>query len=224
MINRLRISGAIIFLLLIFLIHSCKKDDDSVIKDGDGNIYTSIVIGTQVWMVENLKTTHFKNGTDIPLIIDGTAWSSLSTPGYCWYNSDESAYKNIYGALYNWFTVKTGNLCPTGWHVPTQDEWITLSNYLVGGNVAGKMKETGTAHWSSTNAEVTNESGFTALPGGYRYNDGKFDFMGINAFWWSVTTSNADWAYSREVDIDYSDFFEFNDPKKAGFSVRCLRD
>ena len=196
-----------------------------VAVDSDGNIYTTVKIGTQVWMVENLKATHYKNGTAIPLVTDGTAWSNLGAPGYCWYNNDEFSYKNTYGALYNWFAVNTGNLCPTGWHIPTKEEWATLATFLGGESTSGgKLKETGTTHWQSPNTGANNESGFTALPGGYRYNDGKFDFIGLNGFWWSTTFAYSDRAYSRELDFDYAYFFDFNDPKKAGFSVRCIKD
>ncbi len=212
-------------ILLLVLVHSCNKDDDDTIKDSDGNAYTSVKIGTQIWMVENLKTTHYKNGTGIPLVTDGTEWSNLSTPGYCWYNNNESSYKDTYGALYNWFTINTGNLCPAGWHVPSKEEWATLATFLGGESIAGgKLKETGTTHWQSPNTGASDESGFTALPGGYRYDDGIFDFIGWNGFWWSTTVSYSDKAFSRELEFDYSYFFEFNDPKKAGFSVRCVKD
>jgi uncharacterized protein (TIGR02145 family) len=214
-----------VLILIVSSLFSCKKDDVDTLKDADNNIYTSVKIGTQAWMVENLRTTHFNNGTTIPLVTNGTSWSIFVTPGYCWYNNDESAYKNIYGALYNWYCVNTGNLCPEGWHVPDQDEWNTLSTYLGGENIAGdKIKETGTIHWQSPNTGANNTSGFTALPGGYRYNDGEFDFMGLNGFWWSATAVTTERSFSRELEFDFSYFFEFNDPKKAGFSVRCVKD
>jgi uncharacterized protein (TIGR02145 family) len=219
-----RIFGLLIILLLF---PSCKKDKegDGSIKDFDENVYTSVVIGTQIWMIENLKTTHFNNGSEIPLITNNTAWSSLSSQGYCWYNNDESSNKSTYGALYNWFTVNTGNLCPSGWHVPKKEEWDILATYLGGDNFAGgKLKETGNAHWLSPNVGATNESGFTGLPGGQRDNSGTFLFLGIVGFWWANTSSSSDWAYSRELDNDYSDFFSFNDIKRFGFSVRCVKD
>jgi len=215
---------SVVIIVALFMKY-CKKDEDNAIKDYDGNIYTSVAIGTQVWMIENLKTSHFNNGTAIPLITDGTAWSNLGTPGYCWYNNDGAANKDTYGALYNWFTVSTGNLCPKGWHVPSQEEWAALATYLGGDHAAGnKLKEAGSTHWQSPNTGADNSSGFTALPGGYRYDNDVFEWITINGFWWSSTYAYGERSYSRELDIEYSDFFVFNDPKKAGFSVRCLKD
>jgi uncharacterized protein (TIGR02145 family) len=157
-------------------------------KDGDNNNYPIVVIGTQTWMAENLKTTKYKKGTGIPLVADVTAWGALKTPAFCWYNNDEAAYKNTYGALYNWYTVKTDSLCPTGWHVSTDAEWTTLTDYLGGLTMAGsKLKETGPFHWGNPNSGVTNESGFTALPGGYRASGGGFSVNGSYGFWWSST-------------------------------------
>ena len=223
--NIFRIIQAMFFTFMVLLIHSCKKTPYNPIKDIDGNVYTDAMIGTQVWMRENLKTTKYNDGTTIPLVTDKTAWANLSTPGYCWYNNDATTYKTIYGALYNWYTVNTGKLCPTGWHVPTKDEWAILATYLGGESVAGgKLKETGTSHWLSPNTGANNTSGFTALPGGYRYTAGEFDFVGMNGFWWSVNESTTDWAYDRELDNDNSYYWFFNDPKKAGFSVRCIKD
>jgi uncharacterized protein (TIGR02145 family) len=213
--------------LILLLLPSCKKEkeDDGSIKDFDGNNYTSVVIGTQTWMVENLKTTHFKDGSEIPLKTNNTDWGNLSSPGYCWYNNDESSNKSTSGAMYNWYTVNTGNLCPSGWHVPIKEEWDLLSTYLGGDNSAGgKLKEIGTTHWRSPNLGATNESGFTGLPGGQRDDKGTFLFLGMNGFWWTNTLSYSGWAYSRELDYDYSNFFSFNDKIKFGFSVRCIKD
>jgi len=183
--------------------------------------YSTVQIGDQTWMAENLKSTYYTDGTPIPLVTDSATWSNLTTPGYCWYDNDSVTYADPYGALYNWYTVNTGNLCPTDWHVPTDTEWTTLADYLGGENVAGgKLKETGTTHWVSPNEGATNESGFSALPGGSRIYSG----IGYYGFWWSATEAYADKAVSRELDFDYSYFFEFNDPMKAGFSVRCIKD
>jgi uncharacterized protein (TIGR02145 family) len=217
---------SVLGLVLILIISlSCKKekDDEGSIKDFDN--YTSVVIGTQTWMVENLRTTHFKDGSKIPLITNNTNWENLSTPGYCWYNNDESLNKNTYGALYNWYAVNKGNLCPSGWHIPTKDEWDVLALYLGGDPAAGgKLKEVGTTHWLSPNLGATNESGFTGLPGGQRDDKGTFLMIGEYGFWWTNTLSYSVWAYSRELDYDYSHFFSFNDKIKFGFSVRCIQD
>ena len=186
--NIYRISGAI---LLIFLIHFCKKSDDNVIKDGDGNVYTSVKIDTQVWIVENLKTTKYNDGIAIPLVTDNSDWGNLTTSAYCWYTNDAAANKSTYGSIYNWYAVNTGKLCPTGWHVPTDEEWTILINYLGGGSVAGnKLKEAGTIHWISPNAG-TNESGFTALPGGRRTSAGIYVSLTDYGYWWSSTESSS---------------------------------
>ena len=195
------------------------------VSDIDGNTYKTVTIGTQTWMAENLRVARYKNGTEIPLVTDETDWAALSTPGYCWYNNDEATYKANYGALYNWYTVSTSNLCPTGWHVPTDAEWTTLTTYLGGESVAGgKLKETGTTHWTSPNTGATNETGFTALPGGGRGEDGVFRYIGGACDLWSVTEFDASYAWYRRLVSSRNDAIRPNFYKKAGFRVRCLRD
>ena len=207
------------------------------VTDVDGNIYSTIGIGSQLWMAENLKTTKYSNGTDIPLITDNTTWAELTTPGYCWYDNDQATYGETYGALYNWFTVEAGNLCPTGWHVPTDEEWKTLEMYLGmsqeeaelqgwrGTDEGGKLKETGTTHWNSPNTGATNESGFTALPGGLRYYGGSFHAIGNDGLWWSASEDGTGSAGFRNVYYDDSGVNRgYGDDEENGFSVRCLRD
>jgi uncharacterized protein (TIGR02145 family) len=138
------------------------------LADFDGNIYPAVQIGSQVWMAENLKTTKLNDGTEIPNIPSVIEWAGLETPVYDYYMQDQEVNGSIYGPLYNWYTVNTGLVCPTGWHVPSVDEWNSLIQFL-GEDVAGnKLRETGTIHWSPPNADATNEFGFTALPGGFR--------------------------------------------------------
>lgn len=200
------------------------------VTDIDNNIYITATIGSQVWMVENLKTTKYKNGGSIPNIT--SLWGSLQNGAYCCY-SNNIANKNIYGALYNFFAVNTGNLAPNGWHVPTNDEWLILINYLGGYTVAGgKMKEAGFSHWASPNTNATNESGFKGLPGGSlsEFND----FYGINTDgnFWSSSSYNG--AYAYYVDLTYSNGqVSYNygnslplpsDNVRKGFSVRCVKD
>jgi uncharacterized protein (TIGR02145 family) len=176
-------------------------------------------------MVKNLKTTRYNDGTAIPLVTDGAAWAALSTPGYCWYENEESSFKPSYGALYNGYTVNTGKLCPIGWHVPSDAEWTALRTYLGGENVAGeKLKESGTTYWVSPNTGATNESGFTALPGGLRYQDGLFHDFGFSGYWWSSTEYSASRAFFFYMDYEYSNVFRFDNFKKIGFSVRCMKD
>jgi uncharacterized protein (TIGR02145 family) len=143
------------------------------VTDVDGNVYKTLTIGTQIWMTENLKTTKYSDGSDIPRVTDNTEWSSLTTGALCWYKNDEATYRNLYGAYYNFHAVNTGKLCPTGWHVPTDTEWTELTTYLGGiNNTGGKLKETGTIFasppglWRHPNTDATNETGFTARPGG----------------------------------------------------------
>lgn len=195
------------------------------VKDIDGNIYNTVTIGTQVWMAENLKTTRYNDGIVIPLVTDNTDWSNLITPGYCWYKNDEPTYGDTYGILYNWYTVETGNLCPVGWHVPTDKEWTALSDFLGGESIAGgKMKETGTAHWNSPNLSATNENGFTALPGGSRDSGGNFNYLGYYSYWWSATAQGPSYALPRYLSYDNGSMAKFPNDNRNGFSVRCLKD
>lgn len=141
--------------------------EKGTVTDVDGNVYQTIGIGSQFWIAENLKTTKYNDGTSIPLVTDNRDWSLLFTPAYCWYNNDEINNKITYGALYNWYTLNTGKLCPSGWHVPNNTEWAVLASYLGGPEVAGgKMKVPGTDYWNSPNTGATNSSGFSAFPGG----------------------------------------------------------
>ncbi len=194
------------------------------VKDADGNSYKLVKIGNQLWMAENLKTTKYNDGTLIPLVTDTVDWSILTTPAYCWPNNHDST-KYTYGGLYNWHTVNTGNLCPTGWHLPSDAEWTELTNYLGGVSVAGgKMKETGTAHWTSPNTGATNESGFSGLPGGNRSYNGLFDYFGSRSYWWSSTENTADNALVRYLVYNGANIIRISYNKKNGYSVRCLRD
>jgi uncharacterized protein (TIGR02145 family) len=199
--------------------------------DGDGNNYPVVEIGTQVWMAENLKTTTYNDGTtSIPNVTDNDAWGALTTPGYCWYNNDAATHEATYGALYNWYIIaapsKGGeNVCPTGWHVPTDDEWTTLTTYLGGESVAGgELKETGTTHWTTPNTAATDETGFTALPGGYRYFDGTYGGIGGDGNWWSSTESAPTYAFVRSMYYVNSVVDRYGNSKPYGFSVRCLQD
>jgi uncharacterized protein (TIGR02145 family) len=201
----------------------------TILADVDGNVYNIVTIGTQVWMKENLKTTKYNDGTSITLVTDNTEWSELTTPGYCWYNNDQSQFGITYGALYNWYTINTGKLCPAGWHVPTDGEWTTLTTYLGGESLAGgKLKEAGTTHWNSPNTGATNRTGFTALPGGGRGSgSGSFNDIGNIGYWWSSAGSESSGtATSGRYTGSKANFFSpFGSPIKTfGASVRCLRD
>jgi len=197
----------------------------TTVSDFDGNEYNTVLIGTQCWMQENLKTTRYNDGQAIPLETDNSAWSNLSTPAYCYYSNDKNINKDTYGALYNWYTVNTGKLCPTGWHVPTDSEWTTLTNYLGGLDVAGgKLKETGTAHWKSPNAGATNETGFTALPGGYRHSGGLFIDIFLIGRWHSAAENNVSNSWTRIMSYKGGKLERYISKEKYGYSVRCIRD
>jgi uncharacterized protein (TIGR02145 family) len=198
--------------------------DNSPVSDYEGNAYATVQIGEQIWMAENLRSTKYNDGTEIPLVTDNTEWSNLSTPAYCWYNNNEATYKDPYGALYNWYTVNTGKLCPTGWHVSTDGEWTIMTEYLDENYAGGKLKETGTTHWNSPNTGATNETGFNALPGGDRATDGKFEFIGYYGNWWSATQINTNNAWYRNMHYNTSYVYRPDNNLKYGFSVRCIRD
>jgi uncharacterized protein (TIGR02145 family) len=192
------------------------------IDDIELNMYKTVSIGSQLWMAENLKTTKYNDGVSIPHVISSSEWNNLPTHAYCWFNNDASAYKGTYGALYNWYAVNSGKLCPSGWHVPTDDEWTVLVTYVEGS--AGKLKESGTSHWPSPNGEATNETGFTALPGGQRFIDGSFVNFGSTGAWWSSTEWSPSWAWYRGMGsinnfIDRSSYYKY-----LGESVRCVKD
>ncbi len=197
--------------------------EKNIVIDIDGNVYHTVTIGNQTWMVENLKTVRYNDGTSIPLITGEITWGNLTTPAYCWYNND-AAYKNIYGALYNWYAVNTGKLCPKGWHVPTVAEWTKLEAFLgYGKNVGGKLKEAGTDHWESPNANATNEAGFTALPGGLRVSSG-FHYIRSYGYWWSSTEIYDEFAWSQELEYN-SSYLDYSYVSKyCGYSVRCIKD
>jgi uncharacterized protein (TIGR02145 family) len=195
------------------------------VKDIDGNKYKTVAIGTQVWMAENLKVEHYRNGDPVPNVTDNTAWSTLTTGAYANYNND-AANGATYGRLYNWYAATDArNIAPAGWHVPSDTEWDVLINYLGGESVAGsKMKETGTAHWASPNIDATNSSGFTSLPGGVRDQNGPFFAIGNLGSWWSSTELLTSNAWSRTLFNSHGVVFKNGDFKQRGFSVRCLRD
>ncbi|MBM1104511.1 fibrobacter succinogenes major paralogous domain-containing protein [Aurantibacter crassamenti] len=202
-------------------------------SDIDGNKYKTIEIGTQVWMAENLRVSKYNDGTDILLIDDEELLSDLTSPAYYWYYNYELEFKNTYGALYNWYAVNTGKLAPTGWHVPTYEEWETLLTSLdyIGNEyeVGLMLRETGITHWTNNNNEqATNESGFTALPGGY-YGQHGGEQNGEYGFWWSSTEDDLEPSPGLDWAVGFHLNTVFINPRMAGekvigFSVRCVKD
>lgn len=213
-------------LLFIGLAFLTFKNQAQTVTDYDGNIYDTVHIGTQVWLKENLKVTHYRNGDIIPNDTNNITWTSLSAGARCYYNNDSSTYVNTYGALYNWFAVSDSrNIAPIGWHVATETEWMSLINLLIDSVAGGKLKEIGTTHWQSPNTGATNESGFTALPGGNRDRlDGTFIGIGAGGYWWSSTSAST--TTSRYYHIFYNHSFVDNGDyyNNSGFSVRCVKD
>lgn len=223
--------------------------DFTACADADGNNYKVVKIGTQTWMAENLKSTKYNDGTSIPNVTDNTVWTALSTPAYCWYLNNATTYKNTYGALYNWYTINTAKLAPTGWHVPTDAEWTILENYLMANgfnfdatttNNYYAKSLTATTNWLidsyfpypgtvGNDLSKNNSTGFSALPGAYRdaFN-GSFTIVGTNCHWWSTTEGSTDGSKNSawRRGIWYSKVYvdRYGDNEKYGFSVRCVKD
>jgi uncharacterized protein (TIGR02145 family) len=212
-------------LLLSFKMQFTMAQPIGHVIDSDGNVYPTVKIGNHEWMAENLRVTHYRNGTAIPKISINTQWSSLIAGAYCWYNNDESTNKNLYGALYNGYAVLDSRiLCPIGWHVPTQSEWTELSTFLGGGSVAGgKMKVA--VIWLSPNAGATNTSGFSGYPGGLRGYNGNFAFAITLGCWWTSTLYDASNLWYWDVYYQNAGLYNTNwGDYRYGFSVRCVKD
>ena len=199
------------------------------ITDSEGNSYKTVTIGTQQWMADNLKVSKYSDGTAIPNIPDNSQWQTNTTGAWCYYKND-TANNTKYGKLYNWSAVNkksngNKNVCPTGWHVPTDAEWTVLTDYIGGLTVSGgKLKEAGTISWNSPNTDATNTSLFTALPGGYRDFFANFYHIGDYGYWWSSTEHDIYGAWYRYLNkyngITNRPYFN----KVIGLSVRCLKD
>jgi uncharacterized protein (TIGR02145 family) len=196
--------------------------------DQEGNVYKTIVIGTQEWMAENLNTSIYRNGDPIPTNLDSATWQATTSGAWAYYDNDAS-YACPYGKLYNWYACADARqLCPVGWHVPSDPEWTVLRNYL-GDEAGGKMKTTGTIEagtglWHSPNTTATNSSGFSGAPGGGRGYTGNYFAIGNGGDWWSSSELSPNLAmflllYGPDVFPNF-----YSNYKQAGFSVRCLRD
>ncbi len=194
------------------------------ISDIDGNKYKTIKIGTQIWMKENLKVGKYRNGDPIPTNLSRTAWENTTSGASAIYYND-AANNTTYGKLYNWYAVSDSrNLCPSGWHVPTDAEWTTLENYLGGSSVAGGKLRSTSSLWNTPNTGATNDSSFSGLPGGFRDGNGNYNYLGNNGYWWSSTETSATHAWTRDLNNGNGNSTRNFSNKRNGFSVRCLRD
>lgn len=206
----------------------------------DGNIYNTVLMGTQCWMKENLRTTTYSDGTPIPNVTDVTAWSNLTTGAYTWYDNDIS-WKEEYGALYNWYATVDANLCPTGWHVPTDSEWTILTDYIGGpdsphGNELKSCRQVNSPsggncntsehpRWNESSTQYgTDDYGFSGLPSGYRKDNGYFYNIGGIGAWWSSTQYVSYNAWVRYLSYGIGNVGVDSPNKKYGYSVRCLKD
>jgi len=196
------------------------------VTDIDANTYSTVEIGTQCWMRQNLKVTHYNDNSAIPNVTDNTDWSNLTTGAYCNRDNDPS-YAETYGFLYNGYaTTDIRNVCPQGWHVPTQDEWSTLVTYLGTESMAGgKLKETGTVHWGSQNV-ATNETGFTALPGNWRSIDGWFPHIEIVGMWWTSTPNQYQAGAIQYAQMNAANTYcgFAGGLKNLAYSIRCIKN
>lgn len=209
-----------------------------------GHNYSTIILGNgQEWMAENLKTTQYNDGSLIPLLTDPALWAvnyntGATLPMMCWYDNEQDSFTaNKFGALYNWYAINSstnGNkyVCPDGWHIPTDDEWTVLINYIDpdadGGNnmnrAGAKMKTEGTQYWRSPNTDASNESGFSGLPGGSRGHYGSYLFIENDGRWWSSTEDGTSYAWYRYLGYDHASANRYSNNKTSALSVRCVRD
>lgn len=224
---------------LLFACISCQNEDDNnddnnpptilpncgTVTDIDGNVYNTVTIGSQCWMVENLNVSRYRNGDAIPNVTNNPQWSSYTQGAYCNYNNTDSI-STIYGRLYNWYAVNDSRgLAPLGWHVGTDAEWSTLINFLGGGSIAGgKLKEVGTTHWVTPNTGATNETGFTARPAGHRHPSGIFDGIGSYGNSWCSNESSPSNAWTTTMNSISPEIIKYEVGKNLGFSVRCIKD
>ncbi|MBC7912792.1 MAG: fibrobacter succinogenes major paralogous domain-containing protein [Pyrinomonadaceae bacterium] len=209
---------------MLWALIGCAGND--TVTDIDGNVYHTVKIGDQIWMAENLKVTRYRNGNPIFHIKESKKWKDLTEGAYCNYNND-SGYTANYGCLYNWYAVNDlRTLAPEGWHIPSKEEVATLINNTKGDTLAaGKMKAIGTQFWISPNAGATNESKFSALPGGYRHGlDGSFHTLGSNGYWWAFTESFEMFSWSARIYQVFADVKRDAYCMNYGLSVRCIKD
>lgn len=222
----------VLFSFVLTLVIACSKANDPVsgatVTDVDGNVYKTVVIGTQTWMAENLRTTRYRDSTLITNLPDTTKWAALTTGARCKYFSKSVPTDTLkYGYLYNWYAASNvHNIAPKGWHVPSDAEWTKLTNYLGGAIAAGgKLKDSSLLYWLSPNTGATNETGFTALPGGC-LSAGTFSLKGTMGFCWSSTSASTTTAMIRYLNYSAGSLATggIGFLKANGYSIRCVKD
>lgn len=244
-----RVRSSVLFAMLLLvaflaaLVIGCDDDDNSAgpdnsntVTDIDGNVYQTIQIGDQIWMAENLRVMHYRNGDSIPNVTDATAWGNLTAGGWSIYNHDLD-YVADYGFLYNWYAVDDSrDIAPVGWHVPSDSEWMALEMYLgmseaqAGGSgwrgtdEGGKLRETGADHWNAPNTGATDEFGFDARPGGMRHMNGLFQAIGTDDYFWTSSTIGPDQGWLRSLCYSNTLIYRENNNWRYGLSVRCVKD
>lgn len=201
--------------------------------DIEGNVYKTITIGTQTWMAENLKTTLLndsssilENCSHIITAMNDSGYVNVLTTGYCWYDNISDTTRNHFGALYNFYAVNTGKLCPAGWHVPGETEWNIMIDFLGGKNIAGgKLKHAGQRYWDNPNKGASNETGFNSLPGGKRYSS-RNTFSGIrqSGYWWTNTSKNSWIAVAKSMSYHNTEVLNYDFLMTTACSVRCIKD
>lgn len=223
-----------IFVIVIACSNKTESQQNTV-TDIDGNVYHTVVIGKQEWMLENLKTTRYNDGTPISNVPDPTEWRNIDEPAYAWYNND-IANKDQYGALYNWYAVGTDKLCPNGWRVASDEDWKELEAFLGmsaeqiegvglrGAIEGGKLKEAGTKNWTEPNKGATNEVRLTIIPGGRRDNSGRFYDQGTGSTFWTSSETSLSCAYYRHFATKITTIGRNPEgDKKFGFAVRGIK-
>jgi uncharacterized protein (TIGR02145 family) len=228
------IRNILLICFIAFTFSQCYRNDNSTLKDIDGNLYKTTLIGKYWWTAENLKTTRYNDGVQIPLVKDQSSWFRLNHDAFCFYQNNEN-YADTFGFLYNWYTVSSGKICPDGWRVPTDQEWkylegFTDSKHGFGDSVWGKMGLRGydvglklkSANGWRPGAKGTDDFGFKGLPGGERLS--RFYAGGSSGFWWSSSEASSSSAYYRNLIYSFEQVARDTHPKRMGFSVRCIKD
>lgn len=221
----------LIMITLSFVIVSCDKDENdnnggstTQLVDIEGNEYKVVNINNQLWMAENLKTTKYNDGSNIINAVEDSLWFTNTAGAYSWYDNDGDSFSESLGALYNWYAVNSGKLCPDNWRVPSDNDWNNLINYLGGDSIAGaKLKSIDKNFWNEPNTGASDEYDFNGLAGGMRMIDGRFYGLGEIAQWHSSTEINETNASSFGAHTNGTDLFNASQEKSYGFYVRCVK-